>query len=530
MRKQRLVVAVVWSLLVGVVQADEELSTLLQQGLSELASQPVAGDNPRQQIPQAVAHFYADHQWQPVWNDERFGQLLEQIAHLSDDGLNPDDYDWMRLQSYRQVSDDVQKQSDRELLATKAYLRALLHLWQGKVDPHRVDEHWNFALRPLDPEQDLQRAWQAAIEGHLPEMFDQVRPRLSLYDLTRQALVRYRQMAELKEPPAIPTGTPLKPNTRDERVPLLRQRLLLLGALDPKTSAKDPLLYDANLVAAVQTLQRDSYLTDDGVLGPATIQWLNRPIAELINQLRANLERMRWFGQGISGDLILVDVAGYQINYMHDGKSIWHSRVQVGKEYRQTPIFQSTINRITLNPTWTVPPTILTEDVLPAVKRNPDYLKKRQLRVFDRQGVELDPHAVDWSQPNQVVLRQDAGADNSLGQIVVRFPNAYSVYLHDTPHKDLFSRQRRATSSGCIRVEKIRELAVLLLNDPVQWSASAVDQVLATNKTRDVTLTQKIPIWLAYWTIHVADGGYIAFKPDIYQQDQQVVALLDTGR
>jgi len=224
---------------------------------------------------------------------------------------------------------------------------------------------------------------------------------------------------------------------------------------------------------------------------------------------------------------LLVDIAGYRVYFMHDGKPLWKARVQIGKSYRQTPIFESTITTITLNPTWTIPPTILHEDSLPAIHRSLGYFSKNHIRVIDADGKELDPKTVDWNNLGKISLRQDAGPGNSLGQLVVRFPNSFSVYMHDTPHQDLFSSRQRAFSSGCIRVENIRDLAVLLLDDPQNWSREQLDAVLATNKTHNVVLHRQVPVLMAYWTVNVGEDGYVSFKPDVYGQDAVILRALE---
>jgi murein L,D-transpeptidase YcbB/YkuD len=226
----------------------------------------------------------------------------------------------------------------------------------------------------------------------------------------------------------------------------------------------------------------------------------------------------------------MVDIAGYRIAYYRDGKPVWRSRVQVGKPYRSTPAFKSQITYLTLNPTWTVPPTILKNDVLPKVRRNRGYLAANHLRVLDGQGRERSPASVDWSNPRGIVLRQDAGPHNSLGRLAIRFPNDYSVYLHDTPHQELFAHPQRANSSGCIRVERPRELAELLLDDPARWNRAAIDRAIDTGKTQEVVLARPVTLLLAYWTVDLHENGRIGFRPDIYRRDAPLLAALNRPR
>jgi murein L,D-transpeptidase YcbB/YkuD len=243
-----------------------------------------------------------------------------------------------------------------------------------------------------------------------------------------------------------------------------------------------------------------------------------------------NLERARWMLRELRGDLVLVDIAGYRIVYFRGSRPVWRARVQVGRPYRSTPSFRSEITYFTFNPTWTLPPTILREDVLPHVRADIDYLARNRMRVLDRLGVELDPALVDWSRPEGLLLRQDAGPGNALGQVAIRFPNPHAVYLHDTPNKRLFEREQRAFSSGCIRVENPLELVELLLDDPERWDRPAIEALIATGRTRNVPLPRPVPILLLYWTVDVHAGGRIAFKPDIYGRDAPLLQALSAHR
>jgi murein L,D-transpeptidase YcbB/YkuD len=324
----------------------------------------------------------------------------------------------------------------------------------------------------------------------------------------------------------IPAGHSLKVGMHDSRVPLLRNRLQLEGLI-PEGSNQQSIIYDQVMVQAVQRFQKENNQEADGVLGLNALRILNIPIQQRIDQVRANLERMRWFHNEYKTDYVLVDLAAYRVYYIHDNKPLWQSRVQIGKSYRQTPIFKSEITYITLNPTWTVPPTIFKNDSLPAIRRNHSYLTRNHIRVLDSHGKEISANSVNWSHPGNIILRQDAGSDNSLGQLVIRFPNPYSVYMHDTPHQALFGSKQRALSSGCIRVERVQELAVLLFNDPQKWNDAALKAAIATHKTTNVTLSKKVPVLITYWTVDVGDDGSVTYKPDIYKRDANVIKALD---
>ncbi|MDP2227658.1 MAG: L,D-transpeptidase family protein [Moraxellaceae bacterium] len=477
-------------------------------------------------LPQAMAQFYAARDWAPVWDEARLTGLVEQLSALYTDGLDPQVYGVGLLQREPVVGESPAQKAERDLIATRGYLLALLHLVKGKADPARLDAHWNFEGSPLEPLSGLAAAREAAEKNALPTIFQRARPARPQYNALRSALARYRVMELEGGWKTLPAGSPLKPGMRDVRVPLLRERLQVAGLLGLDVPA-DPWRYDDALKAAVMRFQAESYLSSDGVVGPGTLAVLNIPVSVRIDQIRANLERLRWFRQETAGDAVIVDLAGYRIAYVRDGKTLWRSEVQIGKEYRATPVFRSEISHLTLSPGWVVPPTIFREDALPAIRRNPDYLSRQRMKVFNAMGQEIPASAVNWRNPGNITLRQQPGADGALGELVIRFDNLYSIYLHDTPHKSLFAASQRATSSGCIRVQNIHELAVLLLDDPAKWSREGLQSAINERVTRNVKLTRKIPILLAYWTVDVGADGYVSFKPDVYKQDVALVAALD---
>lgn len=512
-------------LLAGAVSADvvsDNIRARLEPFVDARRPLQLAGAS----VPQAVVQLYAENNWEPFWDDERLQALLTELALLYTDGLTPDDYGFSLLERSLKQPASVDK-AERDMVATRGYLMALLHLYHGKVDPARLDSHWNFDFRKLDPKLGLEMARDAVSQNELPDIFNRARPEMPQYNSLRMALARYRAVALAGGWPQIPATKPyLKPGMSDVRVPLLRQQMVARGML-PYAEHAEPLLFDDALKLALMRFQQESYLDADGAVGPATVSELNIPVAERIRQIRANLERMRWFMHEASDDYVVVDLAGYRIFYIQGGAVKWQSRVQIGKEYRSSPVFKSLITYITLSPGWVVPPTIFKEDALPAIRRNRDYLTRNKISVYNAAGQKIPASQVNWNRPGNITLRQDPGPEGSLGEVVIRFMNPYSVYLHDTPHKEMFDRTQRATSSGCIRVQNIHELAVLLLDDAQKWNGEAMQKVINERKTRNVTLQKKVPILLAYWTVDVASDGYVAFKPDVYKRDPQVATALD---
>lgn len=498
-----------------------------------------------------LAWFYAQRGFAPAWNDPaRVNQLVSALRKLTDDGLDPADYHLPWLQNFSHTDSDTLTPGDTmqgsracaDLLATDAYLRALNDLSFGRLDPTDVEPLWRFR-GTNDVIADRERVMMLA-QGGLDDIeatFAQARPNLPLYHSLRRAHGEMRALAATGEVwPQVPSGRSLREGMTDMRVPLLRTRLLGTapagasnldgsredrdGAVHANTSNDET--YDADLVAAVRAFQHSHQLEADGIVGPATLSALNIPLAARLDQLRVNLERMRWLAREQDSTFVLVDVAGARVSYYRNGTVVWEARTQVGRPARPTPLLKSEITHFTFNPTWTIPPTILRNDKLPEIRRDITYLAQNNIRVLDHSGNELAPESIDWERPGAIMLRQDAGADNALGQVAIRFPNPFHVYLHDTPSQRHFARDQRALSSGCVRVERAMELVEHLLDDATDGGHDRAAAIIASGKTRNYSLTRPVPVLLAYWTADISADGSLIFRPDVYDHDSKIHAAL----
>jgi murein L,D-transpeptidase YcbB/YkuD len=313
-----------------------------------------------------------------------------------------------------------------------------------------------------------------------------------------------------------------------ERVLALRERLSASEDLPDDSASAE---FDSGLEAAVKRFQQNHGLTTDGIVGPGTLAAMNVPVDARIDQIRANLERARWVLRNLPDSYVITDIAGFRVNLSRGGETIWSTRAQVGKPYRKTPVFRDTIRYLEVNPTWTVPPTILKQDTLPKIRKNPDYLRTRDMDVLTFSGKRVDPASIDWSQypdkPFPYLIRQRPGPKNALGRIKFMFPNKHAVYLHDTPSRSLFGRDARAFSSGCIRVQHPFEFAELLLDDPA-WTKEKLLEVVDSRKTTKIPLKKPIAVILLYWTVNADNDGNAVFKPDIYKRDARIVAALNS--
>lgn len=477
-----------------------------------------------------LSALYQRHHFERLWTSyEQVDELLIQFDTLVDDGLDPARYQPDAIRRVMQTATPHPKDLEcSDIFVSHAYLSALGHLAQGRLPQERIEPVWR------SPDSSAQKQAEArllviASEGlsQLEHAFNKARPALEQYQNLRKAYARLRS-EPLPEHPQIPAGKTLRPGMSDPRVPSLRERLSADGYLQDEIVVPDAAenQYTPSLETALKAFQRRHSLQDDGVLGSGTLAALNATPHDRLEQLRVNLERFRWLAADIEPRSLLVDIAGGKVIFFRNNSPQWEARGQVGRDTRQTPSIKSSVTRLTLNPTWTVPPTILREDKLPRIRENLDYLAEHKLQVLDYQGAVLDPAAVDWDNPGRILLRQAAGPDNPLGRVVIRFANPYSIYLHDTPSQGLFARSQRAFSSGCVRVESVMQLINLLLTEAER---ERVAGLLEAGKTYEFRPAEPTPILLAYWTAEADNTGEPRYRPDVYHRDPSLLAALQAA-
>ena len=479
--------------------------------------------------------FYERREFEPVWNDPgRFQELRKLIIASADDGLVPEDYHLKAIDKIAGEGDRTKNPhsgADLDILCTDALLTLAYHMKFGKVDPERLDADWNIyedMAEVTDMIDQMEDVFEGG-SGSVARAMDDIRPSYELYRELSGALVEYRKIEAEGGWSAVPEGETLKEGMRDQRIAALRERLAVTGDLENGQSGDD--LFDEELVKGVENFQLRHGLEVDGVVGKKTIATLNIPVSGKIDRIRVNLERLRWIMQGDSPSFIVVNIAEFQLYYAKDEELIWHSRVQVGKEYRKTPVFRADLEYIVFNPTWTVPPTILKKDMIPKAAKDPSYLDGKNIKVIDNKGRVIPSAKVDWNKYLDggfpYMLRQDPGPNNALGRVKFIFPNKHFVFLHDTSSRSLFSRTKRTFSSGCIRLENPLEFAEVLLNDPDSWNLEKIEQLIESAETKTVHLDKPLPVFLLYWTAFVTFEGMVHFREDIYNRDDPILKDLD---
>jgi L,D-transpeptidase YcbB len=372
--------------------------------------------------------------------------------------------------------------------------------------------------------------FQLLKERDFKDIIQNTQPQGTTYAKLKDELIRLA--AEPEEPYAkvlpIDFGGLLKPGQRHKRVPDLRLRM------GSQQQSEDPLLYDDALFAKVVQLQEEHGLYGDGVIGPATLKAINRNRRDRMLQLIANMERLRWVEGTRPDRFVLVNIPSEKLWAIEGGKMLFQMDVIVGRPKRSTPSFITNITGVRLNPTWTVPPTIKREDILPKLQADPYYLQDKGIELVYGNGPDaqaIDPLGIDWNEIRQSDLHamhmvQVPGAHNPLGRVRVLMPNRYSIYLHDTNEKYYFDRASRAISSGCIRMKEPDKMAAFILSGEEGWTAEKLEQAIAAGRTRDIIITEKIPVYLLYYTNWIDPEGRVVFGNDVYDLDEGLIQAL----
>jgi L,D-transpeptidase YcbB len=480
---------------------------------------------------ETLRRVYPDRDFEPLWITEngltesaqRFIEWLESVPARQ--GLRPEHYHLDAIESID--GDRLGELVDLELALSDSFLILGSHFLAGRLNPQTLDSEWVANRRHRDLAPVLQSVAASADPGSLLEA---LLPQQPQYQALVTRLAELRAIRDDGGWPGVDAGETLHPGDSDPRVAQLRERLRLGGDFSGATRGNT---FDDELAAAVTLFQARHGLAADGVVGRATLAALNKPIQERINQIIVNLERWRWLPESLGDRYVIVNIAGFRLDVVEEGRSALSMRVVVGRPYRRTPVFSENIRYIVLNPSWEVPTRIATQDKLPLIKQDPGYITSNGFDLLEGWGSDerrIDPLSVDWSQVSArnfpYRLRQRPGEMNALGRVKFMFPNQFSVYLHDTPARELFGEDVRAFSSGCIRLQDPLALAALLLRDNPGWSRDEIDRAIAEGRERTVTLPKPMPVHLLYWTVWVDPDGTLEFRDDIYGRDGPVLREL----
>jgi len=457
----------------------------------------------------SVEAFYRDRNYAPLWvnTGAPTARATEAIAYLRGvdaDGLEPSEY---AVPDFK--STDPAAMAEAELKFTDSVLTFARHAQNGRVHWSRVSQDIFYADDPVDP-----AALLAGLAGNKTagETLGSYLPQHSLYKVLKEKLAETRKQKGDNAPVRIGSGPVLKTGkvlVQDERVPLLREKLGIAGD-------KSDITYDKELENAVAKFQKQRGLPANGTLNAATLEALNGPRRDRdADIIIANLERWRWMANDLGKTRVVVNIPDYTLRLIRNDQLYWNTRIVVGKPNLPTPIMSATMKFITVNPTWNVPPSIIANEYLPALRSDPDALRRIGLKI------EQNPDGT-------VRIYQPPGDANALGRIRFNFPNKFLVYQHDTPDKNLFAHDKRAYSHGCMRVqdplmygEKL--LSIALPNE--NYTQERLRRMFGGSEV-NIDFPVHIPVHLTYQTAYVDDAGKLVIRDDVYGRDAKLLSIM----
>jgi murein L,D-transpeptidase YcbB/YkuD len=475
-----------------------------------------------------MRHFYEQRKFQPAWmtpNGPRpqAQELLQAIDASATEGLDPRRYQKERLASLLHEIETTKSYDDpgaQRLLAytdmhlTYTFLTLAAHLATGRQQPETLRIDWYTKPRNVDLDGRLEKA--LADEGKLDDALRTLRPPEDGYKPLVDALNRYRQIAAQGGWPALASSEGLKPGSHGEQVGALKNRLRAEGYLPAAQQGEgakpESLDYDQPVADAVARFQKLHGLEITGKVDKDTLEELNVPAAQRVQQIQLNLERWRWMPSDFGQRYIRVNIPEFKMALINNGQTELEMRVVVGKaQQNRTPVFSDKMTYLEINPAWNIPSEIAEEEILPKVAADPGYLASHNME--------------EVQEGSTIRYRQRPGPDNPLGQIKFMFPNEHDIYLHDSPAEHLFAETERDFSHGCIRLEKPMDLAHVLLKDS-EWTPEKLQEALASGETKSITLPHPLPVHLLYFTAWMDKDGSVEFRRDVYGHDTKLAKAL----
>jgi murein L,D-transpeptidase YcbB/YkuD len=487
----------------------------------------------------AILDVYRGGGFKPLWTStEGLGQrgqdMLAALAASADQALEPSDYLPPVLGSYSDSATafkgDLTHLARLDLGLTAMALKYARHVSGGRLIPNRLTRYNDISPERVNPAAAAKvLAWSPFPLAYLKSL----EPKHPAFELLKAELAKKRALLHSAESEAIPLGKRVKPGDADDRLSLVRHHLVRLGYLKarkaksapPADAAASPIL-DAEMSGALKAFQAESQVKDWGGLDQATVNALNdRTEKRNVAKLVYNIERLRWLPKNLGSKYVFVNQAAYQLQVMDNDREIWRTKVIIGKPLTQTVAFHDRMETVIFNPSWGVPPSIIRKEMLPILRRDPSYLDRLGYRVVTRNGQIVHSSAVNWSAYNKGVpysIQQPPSDDNALGEVKFLFPNAHSIYFHDTPARSLFARSARALSHGCVRVENPRIFAETLLG----LSAEEVAKRIDSGRSQSARVKADIKVHITYFTAWPDQNGKIVYYDDVYGRDQRMESAI----
>ena len=478
-----------------------------------------------------ISLFYFERNYEPFWieNRKRLESLSRSLSEAGSHGLPEYRYPLGELKEAIFEDDPTQK-AKLELMATEAFLLFAQDISGGILKPNMIDANIN-----VNP----QRREASELLASLTESFDvssffeNLFPRSNEYEYLVGELRRMRDIlrnGSWGDP--VPSGTTLQLGMTHEHVPFLRKRLSKMGYPVSQTNQR---LFDEQLDASVKKFQEYHGLNPDGVFGKRSIEAINVSPKTRLVQVLVNLERMRWNNQDRGTEYVSVNQANFYAYFKSGNKKVWESRVVIGLPSNQTAEFNDTLTHMVVNPTWHVPKSIAVDEYLPLIQKDSNFLVDNEMVLMVR-GTDtiIDSSLIDMQAftPDNFpfLIKQIPSNINALGMVKFMFPNKFSIYMHDTPMKELFFKDERTFSHGCIRLQEPFEFAYSLLRNQVVDPVNKFQEILQKEEETYINLSRNIPVYITYRTAFFDDFGQVHYRADVYGRDALVyMALADAG-
>ncbi|MGE0238975.1 MAG: murein L,D-transpeptidase [Parvibaculaceae bacterium] len=485
---------------------------------------------------QAIVDFYRQNGFRPAWVSrqglgERGHSVLRLFAAAAEDGLSPDDYLPLSLARFDDdltpISGDMRRLARLDLDLSARALRYARHASGGRLLPNRLTKYHDITPQTVD----LAAAMRAFLRSPRPaDYLRSLHPQHPAYAVFKKTLADLRDLRAEPESGQIGPGKRVAVGASDQRIALLRRHLVLMGYAEAGAPTDDEARLDDGLSETLKVFQADARIKPTGIMDAATILALNsRNGSTGITRLVYNMERLRWLPKTLGQHHVFVNQAAYSLKVVDNGREVWRTKVIVGKTNSQTVAFSDRMETIVFNPSWGVPPSIMKNEMIPRLRRDPGYLDRIGYRVLTPDGKKIvRSRSVSWWKYKNgkvpYLIQQPPGDDNALGEVKFLFPNTHSIYMHDTPTRELFQKSVRALSHGCVRVENPRYFAELLLGMPPTDIATRID----AGVSQETRVTRETEVHLTYFTIWPADDGRILTYDDIYGRDQRMERAFST--
>lgn len=493
-------------------------------------------------VQKKVNHFYSSNAFQTKWLFDQapsnlyysWNEVIKNAAHY---GLRSDDYDFNQIEEriaslYKTKPISLDDASNLDVHITEMYFLFTTHLLEGKV--RSTDNKNGLWIRNGSRSENMQDV-NLLVEVYKPEQLlegiSKLQPSNEQYLKLQVALQHFRELQKSAPDnfPVIVVSGKIKPAEKNSAIPLIRKKLSMHDlkvypmAVDSISGVRDSLQYDIALADGIKVFQAKHGLEPDGIIGEKTLKFLNQSFQEKADIIALNMERLRWASENRTGNYIVVNVPEYKLRAFEDQNLRLEMKVIVGLSTKPTPIFTDELNHIVFSPTWTVPVSIIKEEIIPRLKENPQYYAQKNYSFYKNE-TEIDPNTETWTDdnvnPNHYRIVQKPGSDNSLGRLKFVLTNDMSIYMHDTPNHKLFSKDYRALSHGCIRLNEPMRFAEYLLRDQKGWTMEKIRKTVDENNTAAIHLKQHYNVYVEYRTAWVDENGDVNFREDIYGHDK----------